>query len=107
MNENKKVDNKIVQDKVKNDNTNILIDAEKKRLKELSNFEKENITFCKGINKCINLLRKSASGYSFNKRLNQLSDDNIADLKSTLNRIDYQRQVIKSNIKKLQENIEE
>ena len=106
MHENKKVDNKIVQDKVKNDKTNILIDAEKKRLKELSNFEKENITFCKGINKCINLLRKSASGDSFNRQLNQLSDDNVADLKSTLNRIDYQRQVIKSNIKKLQEKVE-
>ena len=106
MNEHKKADDKVVQDRIKNDNINTLIDNEKEKLKELSEFEKENIAYCKGVNKCINLLRKSASGDGFNRQLNQLSDDNVADLKSTLNKIDYERQIIKSNIKKLQEKVE-
>lgn len=107
MNEYKKADDKVIQFKIKNDNINTLIDNEREKLKELSELEKEKIVYCKGVNKCINQLRKSASGDSFNKQLNQLSDDNVADLKSTLNKIDYQRQIIKNNMKKLQEKIEE
>lgn len=107
MSEDKKADDKVFQDKVKNENINVLIDNEKEKLKKLSEFEKENIAYCKSVNKCINLLRKSASGDSFNRQLNQLSDDNVADLKNALYKIDYQRQVIKNNMKKLQEKIEE
>lgn len=103
MNTEKMADNKTIMNEKIKDKKNTMLDNEKEKLKALSEYERYNIAFCKSINKCINLLRNSANGDNFNRQLNYLSDENVSDLKSALNEIEYQRQIIKSNIKKIQD----
>jgi len=60
----------------------------------------------KEINNCINLLRKSAKGEIFNKRLNYYRYENIELLHSSLSYIDSEKETIYNKIKEIENNKE-
>ena len=82
------------------------IDNKKRDLKRLSSLEEETIFISRSINRCINLLNTSAKGEFFNKRLNSISDGNINDLRKSLRELNNQKEAVRRNIKKLQDEID-
>ena len=82
------------------------IDNKKCDLKRLSSLEEETIFISRSINRCINLLNSSAKGEFFNKKLNNISDDNINDLRKSLRELNNQKEAVRRNIKKLQDEID-
>lgn len=82
------------------------IDDRKSDLKRLTSLEEETIYISRSINRCINLLNSSAKGEFFNKKLNNISDDNINDLRRSLRELNNQKEAVRRNIKKLQDEID-
>ena len=82
------------------------IDDRKSDLKRLTSLEEETIFISRSINRCINLLNSSAKGEFFNKKLNNISDDNINDLRKSLRELNNQKEAVRRNIKKLQDEID-
>ena len=82
------------------------IDNKKCDLKRLPSLEEETIFISRSINRCINLLNSSAKGEFFNKKLNNISDDNINDLRKSLRELNNQKEAVRRNIKKLQDEID-
>jgi len=87
-------------------NDDSVISESKEYLKVLNNLKEENIQMTKGINNCINLLRKSAKGEIFNKRLNYYSDENIGLLHISLSYIDSEKEATYNKIKEIENNKE-
>lgn len=82
------------------------IDDRKSDLKRLTSLEEETIYISRSINRCINLLNSSAKGEFFNKKLNNISDDNINYLRRSLRELNNQKEAVRRNIKKLQDEID-
>ena len=78
-----------------------LIDNEKKRLKQFDNMQEEAIALNKNINKCVQLLLKSAKETNKEKMLNDISDRNQSFYNNFTNVIDDEISMAKNNINKM------
>ena len=104
MNDKKEKD--INEKKQKKEKYNQLIDDKKGQLKKLYNLEYKKILISKGIDQCINLLKQSANGEFFNKKMDIICDENLINLRNSLNDFENQKQAIKKDIKKTQDEMD-
>lgn len=93
--------------KDKKNELNQHLEEKKKDLKRLANLEEETILISKSINRCIGLLNESAKGDFFNRKLNNISDDNIENLRTSLKQLGEQKEAVRKSIKKLQDEIDQ
>ena len=79
------------------------INDKNQELKKISNLEEETILISKSINRCIALLNESAKSDTFNNSLNTISDENIDNLRDSLNQLGNQKERVNANIRKIRD----
>ena len=83
------------------------IDAEKNRMKNLDEMEEMFISLNKNITKCVELLNKSIKGKNIANKLNAIEENNKINFVKSMSNIDSERDEIKNNLIKLNEEKEE
>ncbi len=105
--EGKQADNKILDNKAKVKEIDSKIDIEKNKENNLDDIEEVVNSLNSNINKCIELLGISIKGNNTERKLSALEIENRINYKKSMNDIEAQRQLLKSNITKLNDEKEE
>ena len=77
------------------------ISEEKSKMKDLDDMEELFVSLSKNISKCVELLNKSGKGRNVNSKLNAIEENNKINFQKSINNIDIQREEIKNNLIKL------
>ena len=77
------------------------ISEEKSKMKDLDDMEELFVSLSKNISKCVELLNKSVKGRNVNSKLNAIEENNKINFQKSINNIDIQREEIKNNLIKL------
>ena len=97
------INNDIYVTKKKISNIDNRIDIEKNKIKELDDMEELFMSLNKNISKCVDLLNRSVKGKTVNAKLNAIEEHNKVNFARSLNNIEIQRDEVKSNLVKLNE----
>ena len=99
--EEKKADNKVLENKAKIKEIDSRIDDVKNRGKKLDDMEEIVDSLNKNIDKCLELLGKSVKGNNYEKRLDAYQTENKINYKKNIGYIEAQRDLIKNKITRL------
>ena len=99
--EEKKADNKILENKARIKEIDSQIDVEKDKGKQLDDIEEVVVSLNKNIERCLELLGTSVKGNNFEKKLSAYQTENKINYKKNMNDIESQRELLKANINKL------
>lgn len=99
--EDKKADNKIIENKVKIKELDSKIEIQKDKNKKLDELEEIVTSLNKNINICLELLSSSIKGNNNEKKLSAIEAENQINYKKSISNIEIQRKIIKNNIKKM------
>ena len=99
--EEKKADNKVLENKARIKEIDSKIDSEKNRGKDLDDMEEIVNSLNKNIDKCLELLGKSVKGNNYEKRLDAYQTENRINYKKNISYIEAQRDLIKTRISRL------
>ncbi len=105
--EEKKADNKIIENKARIKEIDSQIDIEKDKGKELDDMEEVVTSLNKNIARCLELLGASVQGNNFEKKLAAYDTENRINYRKNLNNIEAQRDILKARISKLNSEKEE
>ena len=99
--EEKKADNRLIENKNKMNEINSKLDYEKNKMKRLDDMEELFVSLNKDINKCVELLGESIKGKNVSRKLNSVQENSNINLKKGMVNIEEERANIKQNITKL------
>jgi len=99
--EEKKADNRLIENKNKMNEINSKLDYEKNKMKRLDDMEELFVSLNKDINKCVELLGESIKGKNVSRRLNSVQENNNINLRKGMVNIEEERESIKKNIVEL------
>ena len=101
MNENKKADNIIINNKKRINEIDDELSEQKKKLKKLDSMQEDVASLTRNIDKCIQLLSKSIQGPTTQNMFNDMSNTNQLFLRKTNNNIEEETMKAQHNIHKL------
>jgi hypothetical protein len=99
--DDKRADNKVLEKKVKIKEIDSKIDIEKNKEKRLDDIEEIVTSLNNNINRCLELLSISIKGNNSEKKYNNIQTENRINYKKNMNDIEIQREMLKTNINKL------
>ena len=99
--EEKKADNKIIENKARIKEIDSQIDVEKGKGRQLDDMEEVVTSLNKNISKCLELLGKSVKGNNFDKKLTAYEAENRINYKKNMGNIEAQRELLQININRL------
>ena len=105
--EEKKADNKILQNKVRIKEIDSKIDVEKDKSKQLDDLEEVVISLNKNIERCLELLGTSVKGNNFEKKLSAYQTENKINYKKNMSDIESQKEIVRANVVRLNNEKEE
>ena len=105
--EEKKADNKILQNKVRIKEIDSKIDVEKDKIKQLDDLEEVVISLNKNIERCLELLGTSVKGNNFEKKLSAYQTENKINYKKNMSDIESQKEIVRANVVRLNNEKEE
>lgn len=105
--EEKRADNKIIENKAKIKELDSKIDIEKNKDKQLDDIEEVVTSLNKNIARCLELLGDSIQGNNFDKRLDAYETQNRINYRKNINNIEAQRDYYKDRINRLNNEKEE
>lgn len=107
MNEEKTIDNKLVDNKAKLKVVNDKIDIEKQKMKNLDEIEELFVSLNSNINKCVELLSKSMKGENIGRKLGAIEESNKVNFNKSIYSINSNREDIKKKLSELSDQKDE
>ena len=105
MEEEKRIDNKILDtladNKQKIKMVDEEIDVEKQKMKDLDEIEGIFVSLNSSISKCVELLSQSIKGESIDRKLGAIEESNKVSFNNSIYNIDSEREEIKTRMKRL------
>ncbi len=107
MNEEKTIDNKLVDNKAKLKVVNDKIDIERQKMKNLDEIEELFVSLNSNINKCVELLSKSMKGENIGRKLGAIEESNKVNFNKSIYSINSNREDIKKKLSELSDQKDE
>lgn len=105
--EEKKIDNKINENRIKLKEVNDSIENENNKMKKLDEIEELFVSLNTNINKCVDLLAKSIKGEKIDKKLSVIEENNKINFNKSMYSIAADREDVKKRLIALNEKKEE